>query len=287
MAYSPDGTQLAVSCFSTSNIYIIDTSNIDPSNYSVVAKIPVGLGPEAIVYSPDGEYIAVPNEFPNTLTIIAAKGPDAYKVVKVVPVGLSPFTPSYSPDGKNIAVGNFSSSFVSLVDSSNYKVKNIEIGSGVYWLSYSPVAKMLEVLGPDNYSKSITLNVGENNIVLDNLNLTGLYTFNFYNSINQLMKSIVVFIDVVPQLTNLTASIISDYNFVAVLPNGGVPPYTYSWIGPNNLKSNQQSISEPISGKYTVTVTDSIGESITLSTNVARCVCLKKHKHHKYCFIKK
>ena len=69
------------------------------------------------------------------------------------------------------------------------------------------------------------------------------------------------------------------YNYISVIPNGGVPPYKYSWKGPNNFTSSYQTIENSQSGKYTVIVTDSNEYNLELPTNFLKYNCIfKNHK---------
>jgi gliding motility-associated-like protein len=45
----------------------------------------------------------------------------------------------------------------------------------------------------------------------------------------------------------------------SVNPNGGTPPYTYSWSGPGSFSSTSQTLSALQPGTYTATVTDALG----------------------------
>ncbi|GAA4848062.1 hypothetical protein GCM10023331_35970 [Algivirga pacifica] len=46
---------------------------------------------------------------------------------------------------------------------------------------------------------------------------------------------------------------------------GGVPPYTYSWVGPNGFTSNQEDLDNLPAGEYDVTVTDANGAQTFLA----------------------
>ncbi len=50
--------------------------------------------------------------------------------------------------------------------------------------------------------------------------------------------------------------------------SGGVPPYTYAWTGPNNYYNNIEDLSNLAGGTYNVTVSDSLGQYQSKSSNV-------------------
>lgn len=63
-------------------------------------------------------------------------------------------------------------------------------------------------------------------------------------------------------LITITINELSNTCSAAVLQaiaTGGSAPYTYAWIGPNGFTSNSQTITTPISGVYTVQVTEENG----------------------------
>jgi hypothetical protein len=74
-------------------------------------------------------------------------------------------------------------------------------------------------------------------------------------------------------ISNVLASFIapacegSDLNLTASF-QGGIPPLTYAWTGPNGFTSNQQNpvVSNPASGDYSFTVTGSFGSGSGSST---------------------
>jgi hypothetical protein len=50
--------------------------------------------------------------------------------------------------------------------------------------------------------------------------------------------------------------------------NGGQPPYTYAWTGPNGYTANVDSITGLVGGSYTVVVTDALGATATTTVVV-------------------
>lgn len=71
---------------------------------------------------------------------------------------------------------------------------------------------------------------------------------------------------------------------VTLLPNGGTPPYDYSWTGPNGFTANTKDLANVEGGVYTCLITDSLGcqfsetilleepDSLNLTGNVANDV---------------
>jgi len=58
--------------------------------------------------------------------------------------------------------------------------------------------------------------------------------------------------------TNSSCSTIADGS-ATIKAAGGLAPYKYIWTGPNNFKSNNDSIKNILPGTYTVVVSDSLG----------------------------
>ncbi|GAA4826871.1 T9SS type A sorting domain-containing protein [Algivirga pacifica] len=102
-------------------------------------------------------------------------------------------------------------------------------------------------VGPENFSSS------EANIVAP---ISGEYTV-FVSSSNDCFAQASFTVEVNTPVCDLSiqASIV-DYN-ISTTVSGGFAPYTYVWSGPDNFSSNEASIVAPISGRYTLIVTDS------------------------------
>ena len=80
------------------------------------------------------------------------------------------------------------------------------------------------------------------------------------------------------EIVNLNIESSSDYNgyniscfdandgYINIIANGGYPPYSYNWTGPNNFTSNLQNLENLATGNYECILTDSIGceESIAI-----------------------
>ena len=78
----------------------------------MVAKIPVGEGPDGIAITPDGKRLFVANSRTHDLSIIDA---EMLRVLVTVPIGKMPFGVAVSPDGKRVFVINAQSRTVSVL----------------------------------------------------------------------------------------------------------------------------------------------------------------------------
>jgi YVTN family beta-propeller protein len=93
----------------TSNVAAIETAQLNPKNYSPAEKlIPVGLFPEALAVTPNGQQVWVADTGPQTttspesgLTVIDAT---TYKVVASLPLAGSPTDVTFSPTGADAYV---------------------------------------------------------------------------------------------------------------------------------------------------------------------------------------
>ena len=77
-------------------------SAAQPKN-QVVATIPVGAAPEAVVVNPASNLVYVANSSSNTVSVIYAA---TNTVVTTIPVGITPIAVAITPDGKTLYVGN-------------------------------------------------------------------------------------------------------------------------------------------------------------------------------------
>lgn len=50
---------------------------------------------------------------------------------------------------------------------------------------------------------------------------------------------------------------------IDIMPSGGVPPYSYVWMGPSGFTANSQDIMNLCAGSYSVTITDGNGCTVT------------------------
>ena len=84
-----------------SNEEIAQTSVIDPRSGKIIAKIEVGIEPEGVSISPDGNTVVVTSESSNMAHFISSSN---YKITKNVIVGARPRASCFSEDGKFVFV---------------------------------------------------------------------------------------------------------------------------------------------------------------------------------------
>src|SRR5215207_9113657 len=89
-----------------------NVSVIDTATHSVIATVPVGLGPAAVAVTPNGRFAYVANQMGNSISVISAA---SNTVVATVPLGSFPSGIAMSPNGASVYVTNFSSG-ISVID---------------------------------------------------------------------------------------------------------------------------------------------------------------------------
>ncbi len=100
--------QIYVSNFSTNNVSVIDTRT-----NTVTATIPVGLAPQFVVISPNGQFTYVANFSSNSVSVINT----ATNVVSAtISVGVHPQFLAITPNGSTAYVSNNSDNTVSAID---------------------------------------------------------------------------------------------------------------------------------------------------------------------------
>lgn len=114
--------------------YVVNTlsdsvSVIDTSTNMLIDTIPVGDGPQRVVFSPDGTWAYVTNQLDDTVSVI-----DTFTSIEIdvdgdssngmtrIAVGDGPFGIDVSPDGTRVYVGNEFSGDMSVIDTSTNSV---------------------------------------------------------------------------------------------------------------------------------------------------------------------
>ncbi|MDQ6701885.1 MAG: hypothetical protein M3Z96_01655 [Pseudomonadota bacterium] len=106
-------------------------SVIDTATNTVVATVPVGIGPQEVVVTPDGKHAYVANTNAGspsgTVSVIDTA---TNTVVATVPVGNDSSGVAITPDGKHAYVTNAASGNVSVIDTaSNTVVATVAVGT--------------------------------------------------------------------------------------------------------------------------------------------------------------
>lgn len=108
VAFSPDGTLLAIAHRDSQNLTFFD-----PVTREVVATIALSGSPNDLAFTPDGTRLVTANIFEDTASIVNVAAGDE---VVVVPVGNQPGVVRVSPDGVRAVVGNTVSGDLSVID---------------------------------------------------------------------------------------------------------------------------------------------------------------------------
>lgn len=123
VAYTPDGSKVYVTGFSTSN----NVTVIDTATNTVEATIAVGDNPIGIAINPAGTKAYVTNYVGNTVSVINLAD---NTVSGTITVGTSPFGMVFSPDGTRAYVSNSGSGDVTVINTANDSViTSISYGS--------------------------------------------------------------------------------------------------------------------------------------------------------------
>jgi gliding motility-associated-like protein len=118
-----------------------------------------------------------------------------------------------------------------------------------------------------NAAPNVLTNQGINNLCADTFNVTVTDT-NGCTANGTYIVTVPTQLSVTLDSTNITCNGSNDGTATAT-PTGGVPPYTYSWVGTcNPVPSNTPTITGLCAGIYTVTVTDSAGCFFIGSVNI-------------------
>ncbi len=98
------------------------------------ARIPVGLRPLRVAFTPDGAYALVTNYYSDSVSIISAQ---QQKVIKTIDVGSSPIGITVDDDSRYAYTADFNSNTISVIDLKEFKkIDSIPTGIG-------PVAVLL------------------------------------------------------------------------------------------------------------------------------------------------
>ncbi|WP_167767652.1 autotransporter domain-containing protein [Bradyrhizobium frederickii] len=110
---------------------------IDVVSRTVVATIPVAVGPAGLALSPDGSSLYVTSSGANSVTVISTA--TNLVVGSPIAVGAVPYGVVVSPDGSRVYVANEGSASVSIIDAASKTVIGaVAVGGGPSGISVSP-----------------------------------------------------------------------------------------------------------------------------------------------------
>lgn len=240
---SPDGSKVYVTNISSNNVSVISTAT-----NSVINTLGVGTSPDGIAISPDGSRLYVANQGSSNLSVINTS---TNTVIATVGVGSAPCGVSVTPDGSEVYVVNLYSNTVSVISTAtNTVMATVDVGS-------VPVSFGNFISGSSGCTgtpKSFTITVNPTTVSNINLNVCSIPTRTIYRGTTSGVGPFG------PQSVNLASTV-----------TGGTPPYTYQWSPAAGLSN--VSISNPVADPqstttYTLTVTDSYGNSRSLSITI-------------------
>ena len=155
IALTPDGKQLFVADYGSSDVYVIGTT----TGAETVVPLPVGTKPTQVVVTPDGKdaYFSDtgPGSSPGYVSEVST-ATDA--VVATVQVQDGPGGIAVSPDGKTLYVANFDSGTISVIDTATNTVVstiNAPGGDEPWGLAVSPAGDRLYVTEANASSVSV------------------------------------------------------------------------------------------------------------------------------------
>jgi len=108
VAASPDGSRVSVVCFTSNDVYVIDTAT-----NKVVQTVPVGLAPQDIAYAPDGRYFYTADVESDTISVVST---DTYQRTAYPSPGDGPTSIAVLPNGLQAYVTNLNSQTVRIMD---------------------------------------------------------------------------------------------------------------------------------------------------------------------------
>lgn len=98
MAAAPNGTRVYVANQNSGNVSVINTAT-----NTVIATVPVGIGPSGVAITPDGTRAYVTNQGSDSVSVINTTN---NTVIATIPVGDAPIALAITPDGTRVYVAN-------------------------------------------------------------------------------------------------------------------------------------------------------------------------------------
>lgn len=164
IAATPAVTGLAYTTDQLSN----EVNAIDLSTNSVVATIPVGSFPTALVIAPDDSKVYVTNGSSNNISVISTA---TNTVIATIPVESEPWNLTIAPDGSRVYVGNYRSGSISVINTaSNTVIATFSVEQWPGGMVVSPDGSLLylasaysnnvQVINTSSYALVATIPVG-------------------------------------------------------------------------------------------------------------------------------
>lgn len=147
-------TSVASGCLLLLGAGAAEVASADPASAAtVVATIPVGIEPDAIVADPANHDLYVANENDGTVSVISG---DTNAVISTLTVGTTPFALAYDSANRAVYVANLSDGTVSVIDGgSNSVTATVTVGSAPDALLYDPANNYIYVTNADDDTVSV------------------------------------------------------------------------------------------------------------------------------------
>ncbi|GLZ47048.1 hypothetical protein Acsp06_32330 [Actinomycetospora sp. NBRC 106375] len=153
VAFSPDSARAYVSVFNQ-DYTLNEVAVIDTSSAAITARIPTGKRPFALVLSPDGRRLYVPNHDSGSITV-ADTGTN--QVVDTVSVAPNPHWLDISPDGTRLYAANHESNVVTTIDTNGDRVLGTTpVGRSPHSIVRHPTQPLVFNVNYDDSSVSVT-----------------------------------------------------------------------------------------------------------------------------------
>ena len=114
------------------NLASANVSVIDTATNTVIATIPVGIGPRGVAVTPDGSKVYVTNvQLPNP-SVVSVIATATNTVIATIPLGGESNGVAVTPDGRKVYVANSGSNNVFVIDTATNAVIGSPIPVGLF-----------------------------------------------------------------------------------------------------------------------------------------------------------
>ncbi len=152
VAFAPDGNRAYVSIFNNDRT-VNEVGVLDTSTGAFIAKVPTGIRPFALVVSPDGGKVYVPNHDSGNITVIDTATNSVAGDIKVAP---NPHWLAMSKDGTRLYSANHESNLVTVIDTSNNAIlATVPVGKSPHSIVAHPTKPLVFVVNYDSSSVSV------------------------------------------------------------------------------------------------------------------------------------